>query len=87
MAARIEELEQQIASMAVARPRSSSGASASTSYGGGDHKDYTFMASAAQVEASAAVTRSVTRSVVEPRGAFVELDPQWGDASRQARLP
>ncbi|CAM6082310.1 unnamed protein product [Calypogeia fissa] len=87
MAARIEELEQRIASMAVARPRSSSGAGASTSYGGGDHEDYTFMASVAQVEASAAVTRSSIRSVVEPRGASVELDPQRGDTSRQARLP
>ncbi|CAM6094075.1 unnamed protein product [Calypogeia fissa] len=85
MAARIEELEQRIASMAVARPRSASGVGASTSYGGGPD-DYTFMVGVAQMEASAAVTQSVTHTV-EPRGASVELDPQRGDASRQVRLP
>ncbi|CAM6111262.1 unnamed protein product [Calypogeia fissa] len=85
MAARIEELEQRIASMAVAHPRSGSGVGASTSYGG-EPNDYTFMAGVAQVEASTAVTWSVARSV-EPRGTSVELDPQRGDASRQVRLP
>ncbi|CAM6104817.1 unnamed protein product [Calypogeia fissa] len=85
MAARIEELEQRIVSMAVAHPRSGLRAGASTSYGG-EPNDYTFMAGVAQVEASVAVTLSVARSV-EPRGASMELDPQRGDASRQVRLP
>ncbi len=44
------------------------------------------MANVAQIEASVAVTRGVTRAS-EPRGATMELDPQRGEASRQAKLP
>jgi hypothetical protein len=39
-----------------------------------------------QIEASIAVTKGVTRTS-EPHGATVELDPQRGEAGRQARLP
>ncbi len=56
---------------------------ASTSYGG---DDLSYMASVAQIEASVAVTKGVTRAS-EPHGATVELDPQRGEAGRQARLP
>ncbi|OAE21614.1 hypothetical protein AXG93_939s1220 [Marchantia polymorpha subsp. ruderalis] len=66
MAARIEQLEQRLAAMA------SSGASTSTSY---EEEDFPYLASAAQVEASVAVTRGAARAL-EPRGATGELDPQ-----------
>jgi hypothetical protein len=83
MATRIEQLEQRLATMASFQHRSHSKGEAPTSYGG----DYLFyMASVAQIEASVAMTRGVTRTS-EPRGATVELDPQRGEASRQARLP
>jgi hypothetical protein len=45
-----------------------------------------YMASVAQIEASVAVTRGITRAS-EPRGATVELDPQRGEAGRHAKLP
>ncbi|BBN09580.1 hypothetical protein Mp_4g20850 [Marchantia polymorpha subsp. ruderalis] len=67
MAARIELLEQRLAAMV------GLGASTSTSYEG---EDFSYLASAAQVEAS-----------VAPRGATVELDPQTGEGGRQSRLP
>jgi hypothetical protein len=44
------------------------------------------MASVAQIEASIAMMRGVTRTS-EPHGATVELDPQRGEASRHAMLP
>ncbi len=44
------------------------------------------MVNVAQIEASVAVIRGVTRAS-EPRGATVELDPQRGEAGRQAKLP
>jgi len=44
------------------------------------------MASVAQIEASVVVTKGVTRAL-EPHGATVELDPQKGEAGKQARLP
>jgi hypothetical protein len=44
------------------------------------------MASVAQIKAFVAMTRSITRTS-KPRGATVELDPQRGEAGRQARLP
>ncbi|PTQ31359.1 hypothetical protein MARPO_0112s0017 [Marchantia polymorpha] len=66
MAARIEQLEQRLAAMV------SYGASTSTSY---EEEDFPYLASAAQVEASVAVTRGAARAL-EPRGATGELDPQ-----------
>ncbi|PTQ36558.1 hypothetical protein MARPO_0063s0090, partial [Marchantia polymorpha] len=77
MAARIEQLEQRLAAMV------SYGASTSTSY---EEEDFPYLASAAQVEASVAVTRGAARAL-EPRGATGELDPQRGEGERQARLP
>ncbi|PTQ27347.1 hypothetical protein MARPO_0204s0011, partial [Marchantia polymorpha] len=77
IAARIEQLEQRLAAMV------SSGASTSTSY---EEEDFPYLASAAQVEASVAVTRGAARAL-EPRGATGELDPQRGEDGRQARLP
>ncbi|OAE21641.1 hypothetical protein AXG93_2619s1090 [Marchantia polymorpha subsp. ruderalis] len=77
MVARIEQLEQSLDAMA------SSGASTSTSY---EEEDFPYLASAAQVEASVAVTRGAARAL-EPRGATRELDPQRGEGGRQARLP
>ncbi|OAE24897.1 hypothetical protein AXG93_2931s1400 [Marchantia polymorpha subsp. ruderalis] len=59
------------------------GASTSTSYEG---EDFSYLASAAQVEASVAVVGSGARTS-EPRGATVELDPQRGEGGRQSRLP
>ncbi len=44
------------------------------------------MAIVTQIEASVVVTRGVTRAS-KPRGATVDLDPQRGEASRQAKLP
>jgi len=44
------------------------------------------MANVAQIKASIAVMRGVTRAS-EPCGATVELDPHRGEAGRQARLP
>jgi hypothetical protein len=83
MAVRIEQLEQKRAAMASFQHRSHSGGSAPTSYGG---DDLFYMASVAQIEASVAMTRGVTRAS-EPRGATMELDPQKGETGRQARLP
>ncbi|BBN14385.1 hypothetical protein Mp_6g11220 [Marchantia polymorpha subsp. ruderalis] len=77
MAARIEQLEQRLDAMV------SSGASTSTSY---EEEDFPYLATAAQVEASVAVTRGAARAL-EPRGATRELDPQRGEDGRQARLP
>jgi acyl-CoA hydrolase len=57
--------------MASLQHQSHSRSEASTSYGG----NYLFcMVSVAQIEASVAMTRGVTRAL-EPRGAIVELDP------------
>ncbi|OAE18538.1 hypothetical protein AXG93_625s1280 [Marchantia polymorpha subsp. ruderalis] len=53
MTARIEQLEQRLATMA------SSGASTSTSY---EEEDFSYLASAALVEASVAVTRGIARA-------------------------
>ncbi len=83
MAARIEQLEQRLATMANFQHRSHSRGKAPTSYGG---DDLFYMASVAQIEAFVVVTRGVTRAS-EPRGATVELDLQRGEAGRQARLP
>jgi len=83
MAAKIEQLEQRLATMASFQHRSHSRGEAPTSYGG---DDLFYMASVAQIEASVAVMRNVTRTS-EPRGATMELDPQRGEAGRQARLP
>jgi len=83
MAARIEQLEQRLATMASFQHQSHLGGEAPTSYGG---DDLFYMASVAQIEASVVVTRSVTRAS-EPCGATVELDPQRGEAGRQAMLP
>jgi hypothetical protein len=69
--------------MASFQHQSHSGGEVPTSYGG---NDLFYMASVAQIEASVAVTRGVTRTS-EPRGATRELDPQRGEAGRQARLP
>jgi len=44
------------------------------------------MANVTQIEAFVVVTKGITRAS-EPRGAIVELDPQRGEAGRQARLP
>ncbi len=83
MAAKIEQLEQRLATMASFQHRSHSGGEAPTSYGG----DYLFyMVNVAQIEAFVIVMRGVTRAL-EPRGATVELDPQKVESSRQARLP
>ncbi len=69
--------------MASFQHQSHLGGEVPTSYGG---NDLFYMASVAQIEASVAVTRGVTRTS-EPRGATRELDPQRGEAGRQARLP
>jgi len=76
MAAKIEQLEQRLATMASFQHRSHSKGKAPTSYGG---DDLFYMANVAQIEASVVVTRGVTRAL-EPRGATVELDPQRGEA-------
>jgi hypothetical protein len=44
------------------------------------------MTSVAQIKVSVVVTRGVIQAL-EPCGAIVELDPQRGEAGRQARLP
>jgi len=44
------------------------------------------MASVTQIGASVAMTRGVTQAL-EPHGATVELDPQRGEAGREAKLP
>ncbi|BBN19630.1 hypothetical protein Mp_8g12240 [Marchantia polymorpha subsp. ruderalis] len=77
MAARIEQLEQRLAAMA------GLGASTSTSYEG---EDFSYLANAAQVETSVAVTRGGARTS-EPRGAIMELDPHRDEGGRQSRLP
>ncbi|OAE31811.1 hypothetical protein AXG93_1838s1210 [Marchantia polymorpha subsp. ruderalis] len=56
--------------------------STSTSYEG---EDFSYLASAAQVEASVAVTRGGARTS-EPRGATLELDPKRGEGGRQSRF-
>ncbi|OAE18715.1 hypothetical protein AXG93_4846s1050 [Marchantia polymorpha subsp. ruderalis] len=66
MAARIEQLELRLVAMA------SSGASTSTSY---EEENFSYLASAAQVEALVAVTRG-DACASKPRVATVELDPQ-----------
>jgi len=83
MAARIEQLEQRLTTMASFQHRSHLGGKVPTSYGG---DDLFYMASVAQIEAFVAVTRGVTQAL-EPHGATMELDPQRGEAGRQARLP
>ncbi len=80
---RIKQLEQKLTTMASLQHRSHSGGEASTSYGG---YDFCYMASVVEIEASVAVTRGVTQAS-EPRGATMELDPQRGEAGRQATLP
>ncbi len=65
MAARIEQLEQRLATMASLQHRSYSRGEASTFYGG---DDLSYMASVAQIEAYVTVTKGVTRAS-EPRGA------------------
>jgi hypothetical protein len=57
MAARIEQLEQRLATMASFEHQSHSGGEAPTSYGG---YDLFYMANVAQIEASVAVTKGVT---------------------------
>jgi hypothetical protein len=64
--------------MASFQHRSHSRSKAPTSYGG---DDLFYMASVAQIEASVAMTKGVTRAS-EPCGATVELDPQRGEAGR-----
>ncbi|OAE26131.1 hypothetical protein AXG93_1085s1030 [Marchantia polymorpha subsp. ruderalis] len=49
-------------------------------------KDFSYLASAAQVEASVVVTRGVARPL-EPREATGELDPKRDEGGRPARLP
>jgi hypothetical protein len=76
MAARIEQLEQRLASMA----------SGSASYGD-DGYGFGGMAEVSEVKEEAAVVTRAASRVAEPRGAAAELDPQRGEASRQVRLP
>jgi hypothetical protein len=83
MATKIKQVEQRLATMASFQHQSHPGGEAPTSYGG---DDFFYMVSVAQIEASVAVTRGVIRAS-EPRGAIVELNPQRGEASRQARFP
>ncbi len=83
MAARIEQLEQRLATMASFQHRSHLGGKVPTSYGG---DDLFYMVSVAQIEASVVVIRGITQAL-EPRGATMELDPQRGEVSRQAKLP
>ncbi len=83
MAARIEHLEQRLATMASFQHRSHSRGEAPTSYG---EDDLFYMASVAQIEAFVAMTRGVTRAS-KPRGATMELDPQRGESGKQARFP
>ncbi len=71
MAARIEQLEQKLATMASFQHGSHSRGEAPTSYGG---DDLFYMASVTQIKAFVVVTRGVTRTS-KPRGAIVELDP------------
>ncbi len=70
MAAKIEQLEQRLATMASLQHRSHSQGEASTSYGG---DDLSYMANVAQIETSVVVTRGITQAS-KPRGANVELD-------------
>jgi hypothetical protein len=83
MAARIEQLEQRLATMASLQHRSHSRGKTPTSYGG---DDLFYMVSVAQIEASVAMTRGVIRTS-KSCGATMELDPQRGEAGRQAKLP
>ncbi len=78
MVARIEQLEQRLATMVSFQHRSHSGGETPTSYGG---DDLFYMVSVTQIEASVAVTRGVIRAS-ELRGATVELDPQRSEAGR-----
>jgi hypothetical protein len=82
MAARIEQLEQKLATMASLQHQSHSRGEASTSYGG---DDLSYMVSVAHIEVFVAITSSIIRTS-EPRGGTLELDPQRGEVSRQARL-
>ncbi|PTQ28729.1 hypothetical protein MARPO_0156s0026, partial [Marchantia polymorpha] len=77
MAARIEQLEQRLAAMAGTR------ASSSTFHEG---ENFPYLASAAQVKASVAVTRGAARAL-EPRGATGELDPQREVGSTSSMTP
>jgi len=79
----IEQLEQRLVTMASFQHRSHLEGEAPRSYGG---DDLFYMANVAHIEASVALTRGVIRTS-EPRGATMELDPQKGEAGRQARLP
>lgn len=49
-------------------------------------EDFSYLASAAQVETSVAVTRGGARAS-EPRGATMELDSQRDEGGRHAVLP
>jgi ribosomal protein S19E (S16A) len=69
--------------MASLQHQSHSRGEASTSYGG---DDISYMANVTQIEASITMTRGVIQAL-EPRGAIMELNPQRGEISRQARLP
>ncbi|OAE26687.1 hypothetical protein AXG93_3582s1000 [Marchantia polymorpha subsp. ruderalis] len=68
MIARIEQLQEKLVAI------TDLGASTSTSY---EEEDFSYLASAAQVEASVVVTRGDARAS-KPRGAAVELDLQKG---------
>jgi hypothetical protein len=83
MATKIEQLEQRLTTMASFQHRSHSGGEAPTSYG---EDDLFYMANVTQIEAFIVVTKGITRAS-EPHGAIVELDPQRGEAGRQARFP
>jgi hypothetical protein len=69
--------------MASLQHRSHSRGEASTSYWG---NDLSYMASVAQIDVSIAMMRGIIRAS-ESRGATMELDPQGGEADRQAKLP
>lgn len=58
------------------------GPSTSTSY---EAEDFYYLASAAQVEASIAVTRGGA-CTSEPRGATLEFDPHMGKGGHQVKL-
>ncbi|OAE23071.1 hypothetical protein AXG93_1544s1050 [Marchantia polymorpha subsp. ruderalis] len=60
----------------------SSGAKASTSY---EEKDFSYLASVAQVEALVAVTRGAT-CALEPHGTTMEWDPHRDEGGSQAKL-
>lgn len=76
MDALIEQLKQRLVAMA------GPGASTSTPYEG---ENFSYLASAAQVEASVVVTKGGARAL-EPRGTTLELDSQRVEDGQQARL-